>query len=179
MCDIFLHFNVWYLFILMCDNFLLFWCVIFFFILMYDILSFLYPATLKSVGYYVIPSIQKIAFERPSVCPSVCLYVPQSAHRFHSLLGAFFNQFSSNLLWELILERSVRGLQTGKFWQISTELLRPLIDVRNWFSLSLFDIPLPIFFKLGIRVYIVKECSWIADGQILTNKYRFIALDWC
>ena len=51
----------------------------------------------------------------------------------------------------------------GKFWQISTEL-RPLIDVRNWFSLSIFGIPLPIFFKLGMRVDIVKECSWIADG---------------
>ena len=64
----------------------------------------------------------------------------------------------------------------GKFWQISTEL-RPLIDVRNWFSLSIFCIPLPIFFKLGMRVDIVKECSWIADGKILTNKYRVIALD--
>ena len=31
----------------------------------------LYPATLKSAGYYVIPSIQKIALECPSVCPSV------------------------------------------------------------------------------------------------------------
>ena len=50
-----------------------------------------------------------------------------------------------------------------KFWQISTEL-RPLIDVRNWFSLSIFGIPLPIFFKLGMRVDIVKECSGIADG---------------
>ena len=30
-------------------------------------MSFLYPATLKSVGYYVIPSIQIIAFECPSV----------------------------------------------------------------------------------------------------------------
>ena len=43
------------------------------------LLHFLYPATLKSAGYYVIPSIQKIAFERPSVhpsvCPSVCLPV--------------------------------------------------------------------------------------------------------
>ena len=39
----------------------------------------------------------------------------------------------------------------GKLWQISTEL-RPLIDVCNWFSLSVFDIPLPIFFKLGMRV---------------------------
>ena len=47
----------------------------------------------------------------------------------------------------------------GKFWQIST-----LIDVRNWFSLSIFGIPLPICFKLGMRVHIVKGCSGIADG---------------
>ena len=59
--------------------------------------------------------------------------------------------------------RSVLGLQMGKFWQISTEL-RPLIDIRNWFSLSIFGIPLPIFFKLGLRVDIVKEWSEIADG---------------
>ena len=50
-----------------------------------------------------------------------------------------------------------------KFWQISTEL-RPLIDIRNWFSLSIFGIPLLIFFKLGMRVDIVKECFGIADG---------------
>ena len=34
-------------------------------------LSFLYPATLKSAGYYVIPSVQKFAFECPSVRPYV------------------------------------------------------------------------------------------------------------
>ena len=51
----------------------------------------------------------------------------------------------------------------GKFWQRSTEL-QPLIDIRNCFSLSIFGIPLPIFFKLGMRVNIVKECSGIADG---------------
>ena len=51
----------------------------------------------------------------------------------------------------------------GKFWQISTEL-RPLIDIRNLFSLSIFGISLPIFFKLGMRIDIVKECSGIADG---------------
>ena len=51
----------------------------------------------------------------------------------------------------------------GKFWQISKELL-PLINVKNWFSLSIFGIPLPIFFKLGLRVDIWKECSGIADG---------------
>ena len=51
----------------------------------------------------------------------------------------------------------------GKFWQKSTEL-RPLIDVGNRFSLSIFGIPLPIFFKLGMRVDNVKECPGIADG---------------
>ena len=51
----------------------------------------------------------------------------------------------------------------GKFWQISTEL-RSLIDVRNWFSLCIFGIPLPIFFKLGMRLDNVKECSGIANG---------------
>ena len=51
----------------------------------------------------------------------------------------------------------------GKFWQMSTEL-PPLIDVRNWFSLSIFGIPLPIFFKLGMRAVIVKECSGTAEG---------------
>ena len=50
----------------------------------------------------------------------------------------------------------------GKLWQISTEV-RPLMDVRNWFSLSIFGIPIPIFFKLGMRVDIVNECSRIAD----------------
>ena len=50
----------------------------------------------------------------------------------------------------------------GKFWQKSTEL-RPLIDVGNLLSLFIFGIPLPIFFKLGMRADIVKECSGIAD----------------
>ena len=51
----------------------------------------------------------------------------------------------------------------GKLWQIITEL-RPLIDIRNWFSRSIFGIPLPIFFILGMRDDIVKECPGIADG---------------
>ena len=51
----------------------------------------------------------------------------------------------------------------GKFWQISTEL-RPFIDISIWFSLSIFGILLTIFFKLGMGVDIVKECSGIADG---------------
>ena len=60
-------------------------------------LSFLYPATFKSAGYYVISSMLKNAFEcpsvGPSVCPFVCTPVRPSAHRFHSLLGAFLTNF--------------------------------------------------------------------------------------
>ena len=48
------------------------------------------------------------------------------------------------------------------YGKISTEV-RPLMDVGNWFSLSIFGIPIPIFFKLGMRDDIVKECSRIAD----------------
>ena len=52
----------------------------------------------------------------------------------------------------------------GKFWQISTEL-RPLIGVRNWFSLSIFGIPLLIFFKLGIKSGYCEgvfwDCRWV------------------
>ena len=51
----------------------------------------------------------------------------------------------------------------GKFWQISTKV-RPLIDIRNWFSLSIFGISLLIFFKLGMSADIGKECPGIADG---------------
>ena len=51
----------------------------------------------------------------------------------------------------------------GKFCQIKTEL-QPFIDVSIWFSLSIYGIPLPIFFKLGMRVDIVKEFSGISYG---------------
>ena len=86
-------------------------------------------------------------FIRLSVCLSICMSVSAS---FSPSTVSTLNQFSSNLLWELILGRSVLGLQMGKFWQINTEL-RPLIDVRIWFSLSIIGgIPLPIFFKLGM-----------------------------
>ena len=63
-----------------------------------------------------------------------------------------------------MLERSALGLQMGNFWQISTEL-QPLIDVRNRFSLSIFGMPLQIFFKTWYesryceRVY--WDCRWL------------------
>ena len=124
------------------------------------ILCFYTPPLLKvEVLCYTLHS--KNASECPSVWPSVCTSVRQRI--VFTLCWERFNQFSSNLLWELTFGRSVLGSQMGKLWQISTEF-RPLIDVGNWFSLTIFGIPLPIFFKLGLRVNILKECSGIADG---------------
>ena len=56
----------------------------------------------------------------------------------------------------------------GKFRQISTELL-PLIDIRNWFSFSIFGISLPIFFKLCMRVDIGKE--WLRIIGLKMGKF--------
>ena len=80
-----------------------------------------------------------------------------------SIFGIFFYRFSLNFAWEFILGRIALGLQMCKFRLICTELWS-LIYVRNWFSLSIFDISLPIFFKLCMRDDIGKECLRIADG---------------
>ena len=48
------------------------------------------------------------------------------------------------------IESSVLVLQIDKFRQISTDLW-PLIDVINWFSLSIFGISLPFSFKLCMK----------------------------
>ena len=81
---------------------------------------------------------------------------------FALYLWHFFTDFLQTLC-ESILGKSVLGLQMCKFRQIFTELW-PLIYIRNWFSLSIFDISLPIFFKLCMRVDIGKECLEIEDG---------------
>ena len=55
---------------------------------------------------------------------------------FHSLSLAFLYRFSSKFARELILGRSVFGLQMDKFYQIITELW-PLIDVQNCVLLNI------------------------------------------
>ena len=55
------------------------------------------PATLKSVGYYVIPFIQKIVFQ----CPSVCLSVrtcPRYIMRF-AICTAMFSDVRVSTVW--------------------------------------------------------------------------------
>ena len=73
--------------------------------------NFLYPATLKSAGYYVIPSVQKFAFECPSVRPYVRPSVRTSVRqRFVSAL--YLEHFLTDFLQTLykILGRSGLGL---------------------------------------------------------------------
>ena len=78
-------------------------------------------------------------------------------------------RFSSNFAWGLILGRSFLVLQMSKFRQMCTELW-PLIYVWNWFSLSIFGISLPIFFKLCMRVDIGKECFLAHLSQRLIGE---------
>ena len=53
--------------------------------------TFLYPATLKSAGYYVIPSIQKIVCSSQLVRVSVCLSVcPSVSASFSLSAGSIF-----------------------------------------------------------------------------------------
>ena len=122
---------------------------------------FLYPATLKSVGYYVIPSFQKM---RSRVFLPFCTSVhPSVSVSFSLSAGSIFYQLSSNLLWELILGSSVLGLQMGKFWQISIEL-RPLIYSRNWFSLSILAFIkdfLQTWYESRYCEGVFWDCKWV------------------
>ena len=77
---------------------------------------------------------------------------------FHSLSLAFL-PIVFKLIIIFVLGRSVYGLQMGKLRQRSSELW-PFIDVRNWFSLSIFDHSFSIVFKLGIIVDIGRGVSW-------------------
>ena len=52
----------------------------------------------------------------------------------------------------------------GKFRQISTELW-PWIDIRNWFSFSIFSISLSIFFKLCMRADIGRSVLGLKMGK--------------
>ena len=69
----------------------------------------------------------------------------------------------------------------GKFRQISTELW-PLIDVRNWFSFSIFGISLPIFFKLCMILILGRSVLGLKMGkfrQIITELRPLIHLKNC
>ena len=61
--------------------------------LLFRRMTFLYPATLKSVGYYFIPALKKNAFECSSVRVSVRLSIHPSVLRFHFLSGIFLTDF--------------------------------------------------------------------------------------
>ena len=78
--------------------------------------SLLYPATLKSAGDYVIPSVKKLRSSvRPSVHPSVCLSVCPSVRQ--RLLA----HLSQRLIGELI----------GYSW--SGVRRRPSLTISNFF----------------------------------------------
>ena len=94
------HINV---FINLCASYLEYFyhveVVALYLVLVVDDVTSLYPTTLKSAGYNVIPSIQKIAFECQSVCLSVRLLVRLSVRlSVHTSVSASFS-----LCWEHFL----------------------------------------------------------------------------
>ena len=70
----------------------------------------LYPATLISAGYYVIPSIQKNAFECPSVRPYVCPSVRPSVRP--SVSASF--SLSAWSIFQPIFFKLAMGVDIGK-----------------------------------------------------------------
>ena len=67
------------------------------------VITFLYPTALKSVGYYVIPSIQKIVFE----CPSVC------QHIFSLSAGSIFYPIFFKLAMRVDIGKECLGIADG------------------------------------------------------------------
>ena len=68
------------------------------------------------MGYDVIPSIQKIAFECPSVSQSLRLsvrtYIRPSAHLFHSAVSIFYPVFFK-LAVRVDIEKECPGIADG------------------------------------------------------------------
>ena len=86
--------------------------------------QFLYPATLKSAGYYIIPSIQKIMFECPSVSASFSLSAgsilcPQRIFGRHIVIApsvcpsSFRVQYISPIFFEVGIPNLVCGYIFG------------------------------------------------------------------
>ena len=69
-------------------------------------LRFLYPTTLKSAGYYVLPSIQKMC---SSVCPSACMSVCMSVCHFLSA-GSIFEPIFFKLAMRVDIGKECPGI---------------------------------------------------------------------
>ena len=109
-----------------------------------------------------------------SVRSSVRLSVRPSVFRFRMITWVNINEFSPNLVYTLILWRSVLGLLMGKFRQFLTEL-------SAWYTPIFFSFPHDnltklqrIFTKLGVCIDIVEIWFGIANGQILSIFDRVI-----
>ena len=138
---------------------------------------FLYPATQKVAGYYVIPSELWVSVRRPSIRPSV----RPSALRFRALTLVAFELFFQTLrrhwyrrgvVWDCKWANFVLKQQSYGPWCMSKILCAS-------FPCSNFITFLPIFFKLCIDIGIGQEWYEIASGIISFRNNRVMALDLC
>ena len=79
--------------------------------------------------------------------------------KFYLTKRQFFFKFVSDLICSPKIGKKRYVLYPAT---LKSALYYVIPSIQKFFTI--FGIPLPIFFKLGMRVDIVKECSGIADG---------------
>ena len=138
-------------------------------------LSFLYPATQKVEGYYVIPSELWVSVHPSSVHPSVSTSFPCS--NFSTFWPIFFK-----LCIDIGIGEEWYGIASGliSFWKQQSYgpwCMSKMLCAS--FPCSNFSTFLPIFFKLCIGIGIGQEWYGIASGIISFRNNRVMTLDWC
>ena len=123
------------------------------------------PRHFKKYGVLCYTLHSKNAFECPSVslsvCPSVRPSVRPSVHRFHS----------SNLLWEMILGRSVLGLQMGKFG-------KKVQSYGHWLTLEIGFHSLSLAFLYRFSSNLIWESIlWRSVLGLQKDKFRQISTE--
>ena len=124
----------------------------------------LYPATLKSAGYYVIPSIQKIEFECPSACLSVCLYVHPSVSASFSLsAGSIFNHFFFKLAMRVDIGKECPWIADGYYRVTALDWRKKLVfTIYLWHSFTDFH---QTWYESWYLEGVSWDCRWVNLGK--------------
>ena len=150
--------------------------------------SFLYPATQKVAGYYVIPSELWVSV-RPSVCLSVSASFPCS--NFSTIWPIFFKLCTNHIpkLSETWIHGSIqlvfipRHTKSGGVlcYTLRTLSVRPssvrpsvCLSVSTSFPCSNFSTICPIFFRLCIDIGIGEECPSVRPSVRLSISASFL-----
>ena len=135
---------------------------------------FLYSATQKEAGYYVLPSELWVSVRLSVICPSISASFPCT--NFSIFWPIFFK-----LCLDIGIGEEWYGIASGliSFWNNSYGPWCMSKMLCASFPCSNFSTFLPIFFKLCIDIGIGEEWYGIASGIISFRNNRVMALDFC